>query len=502
MRKRPSGRRSSAAEFRGRVAIEPTVIAAANRMVLGQTVDWTYPSAHPAMWSQRGLAPQVVELVRRLGPASIRFPGRHAQGYDWTWGIGEHGARPSVRDLRSGRSLPHRFGTDEVLELCAATGARPWFQGGLTATPEDLVGWSRHARAHGTPVWHWELADPKPAASSGPPDAESYAARSAAQLRMLRAEAPEAVVGMPVFPDPKDPWNERMLVDLGEGLDFVAVPLEVRVDEPEGDDLTPEVVRDAMLRTVAAPLVLRDRVRALLGLVQTAVPLREVGVAVTSWGVRVGGPATGWNGTMTAGLATAGCVNALLREPLVAAAHYAAFLEPGPEACLVQDRSGAWPSVHHALLSLYGRHVGTELLAVQITSDVFHTKAGSDDVRVPTLDAVATRSAEGRIAVFLVNRDLEHPRVVELDAEGLDVHARPRSSGVWSGHHLDTNGPAAGASVRALPRAESIGVREGPDVHGDGPWRVQLPACSVVVVEWDPAPEGARRRRRRRGRRR
>ncbi len=89
-----------------------------------------------------GLRKDLVEALRRVSPAVIRWPGGcFADSYDWRDGIGPRGKRPRRTNFWAGAGEwpkgarrngpqsydPNQFGTVEFARFCKAVGAQPYF---------------------------------------------------------------------------------------------------------------------------------------------------------------------------------------------------------------------------------------------------------------------------------------------------------------------------------------------------------------------------------------
>ena len=74
-----------------------------------------------------GLRVDVLEAVRRLRIANIRYPGGNfASGYRWRDGIGPMAERPARADLAWQQLEPNTFGTDEFIAFCRTAGTEPY----------------------------------------------------------------------------------------------------------------------------------------------------------------------------------------------------------------------------------------------------------------------------------------------------------------------------------------------------------------------------------------
>jgi alpha-N-arabinofuranosidase len=84
-----------------------------------------YEPDHPSA-DRQGFRTDVLELVRRLGPTVLRYPGGNfVSGYRWEDGVGPRDNRPRRLDLAWQATEPNTFGTDEFIAWCREAGAEP-----------------------------------------------------------------------------------------------------------------------------------------------------------------------------------------------------------------------------------------------------------------------------------------------------------------------------------------------------------------------------------------
>jgi alpha-N-arabinofuranosidase len=212
-----------------------------HRQVYGGVFDPASPLA-----DENGFRADVLDLIRRLAPAVIRWPGGcFASAYHWQHGVGE--PRLPSYDKAWRVEEPNAFGTAEFIALCRAVGAEPYLCGNAgTGSPEELSDWleycnltggSRWARLraeHGHPdpfdvrLWSvgnenygfWEVGETDPA---------SFARYAREAARMLRRVDDRVILAAPAMVDFEwdtdlvVDWNLELLRTAGEQLDLVAI---------------------------------------------------------------------------------------------------------------------------------------------------------------------------------------------------------------------------------------------------------------------------------------
>ncbi len=104
---------------------------------------WVGPDS--AVPNIRGFRRELVEKLRAISPAVIRWPGGcFAEAYRWQDGIGaDRPTRPSWWTTRNaGRTESNAVGTHEFADFCELVGAKPYFAVGVTSTtPMDARDW-------------------------------------------------------------------------------------------------------------------------------------------------------------------------------------------------------------------------------------------------------------------------------------------------------------------------------------------------------------------------
>jgi alpha-N-arabinofuranosidase len=124
-----------------------------------------------------GFRKDVMDEVRQMGVPIVRYPGGNfVSGYNWLDGVGPKQDRPRVLDKAWNSINSNQFGTNEFMAWCKATGSLPLMGLNLgTGTPEEAAAlveycnvdkgtkWSDLRRKHGFAepykVKHWCLGN-------------------------------------------------------------------------------------------------------------------------------------------------------------------------------------------------------------------------------------------------------------------------------------------------------------------------------------------------------
>lgn len=123
---------------------------------LGECIDqgiWVGPDSD--IPSIDGFRKEIVEKLKELHPAIIRWPGGcYADTYHWREGIGPRENRPVTFNENFGtfKRDDHQFGTDEFMKLCELVGAEPWININLmTGSVQEMKDWMEYCnRPSGT----------------------------------------------------------------------------------------------------------------------------------------------------------------------------------------------------------------------------------------------------------------------------------------------------------------------------------------------------------------
>ena len=100
----------------------------------------------------RGIRRDVVDALRRLKPAVLRWPGGcFADEYHWRDGIGPREGRPAMVNTHWGKVVEdNHFGTHEFFDLCALLGADPYICGNVgSGSVHEMQNWVEYVTFDG-----------------------------------------------------------------------------------------------------------------------------------------------------------------------------------------------------------------------------------------------------------------------------------------------------------------------------------------------------------------
>ncbi len=432
------------------------------------------------------LRPDLLEALRGLAPAFIRWPGgSFASTYKWQDGIGPLVSRVyHPNEIWGGYSDYYGFGTDEYMELTRQLGAEPLI---ALPAPDDspasvdyAMNWVHYVNDPSTTTWGQVRArnghpdpyhvryfqiDNEPMNNGFTP--ERYAAIVNLYGRRLRQIAPDAVIiacGQKRSNDMA--WSEKVIDAAGSNFDV----LGVHNYEYESDLFESGVrrIRDYLVK-------LRDYVRS------SAHP--GIKLAVLEWNLS---RTYDWR----AGLHAAGSL--ILYEsltPELTMTSPALLMrnttdDPTWTSFIYHDHVSWFPGAGYVVEKLFRKHVADTYLAstsgtfrdidnrASFFSDISQMKP--EGWQPGTVDAIATASRDGRrIVVKAVNYSgSPNTLLVHLQGSRVPVRATVKIYTITAGLH-------DAASLDQPDRIEPVerGVEYRPDLT------VDLEPYTVVVVE-------------------
>ena len=371
----------------------------------------------------------VFERARDLKPSFIRYPGGNvAQDYHWQWGVGPRDARPTWVNLSwKNEPEPSDFGTDEFIRFCRDLGAEPSITvnvEGRGATPEEAAAWveycngpatskygaMRAANGHPEPygVKFWEVGNEIWGPwVRGHSDAATYARNYNRYHEAMRAADPS--IKFIAVGDNDMRWNRTVLEQSGARIDYLAIHHYYNTQGEEAGD---------PLNLMARPLHF-ERFYAEVGrLIKELVPSRPVKLAINEWGLAL---PQARQYSMESALYGARLMNVFERSgDLVEMSAVSDLVNGWPGGIIQANRHGLFVSPVYHVNRLYATHLGSERLAAEVNGPLFD--ASREGRQVPHLDAVASRTADGRtIYLKLVNTDPRRALNTRVELQGVDV---------------------------------------------------------------------------------
>ena len=453
-----------------------------------------------------GFRKDVLDEIRQLGVPIIRYPGGNfVSGYNWLDGVGPKANRPRVLDKAWNSIESNQFGTNEFMAWCKAAGTLPLMGLNLgTGTAEEAAAlveycniekgtkWSDLRRQHGVTdpykVEHWCLGNEMDGPwQIGHMSATEYGLKAADAARQMHYVDPSLKLiacgsSGPLMPTYLE-WDREVLEQCYDYVDGLSLHRYVGNDQRDsgGDTSKYLALNLSFEKQIAETIAVCDLVRG-----HKRSP-KKLWLSFDEWNVwyrTTSGDAVDGHRTeaphlleevynLEDALLVGGIVNSLLRNAdrvkLACLAQLVNVIAP-----ITTNADGLF---RHTIYYPYSWGLqfarGTVLNAL-VESPTYDTR-GMD--QVPYVDVAASvDSGEGKVSVFILNRDLAKAREVELVWEDKSPSAI-LSSWVLTGDDLKAFNSFA-APQRVAPKAFAKPALSASRT------RFEVPARSYTVLQW------------------
>jgi alpha-L-arabinofuranosidase len=454
---------------------------------------------------QRGFRKDVLEEIRQLGVPIIRYPGGNfVSGYNWLDGVGPVANRPRVLDKAWNAVNSNQFGTNEFMTWCKASGTEPLMAVNLgTGTPEQAAAlleycnvdrgtqWSDLRRKHGVAdpykVKRWCLGNEMDGPwQIGHTSATEYGLKAADAARQMRAVDPSVLLiacgsSGPTLPSYLE-WDREVLEQCYEYIDGLSLHryLTNTPEETGGDSSKFLALNLAMERQIAESLAVCDLVRG-----HKRSP-KQLWLSFDEWNVwyraRSGAQLNGGGReaphlleevyNLEDALLVGGMLNTLMRNAnrvkLGCLAQLVNVIAP-----IMTNGRGMWRQSIFYPYSWALKFAQGSVLDVLTQSPTYD---GGQPDPVPYIDATATLDPQsGRIALFLLNRDLVNSRQVDILREDKST-SQVITTQVLTGNDLKAvNTFEAPQTIRPQTLDKAM--------IGAGGTTVELPPRSYTVIQ-------------------
>jgi len=453
-----------------------------------------------------GFRKDVIGEIRQMGVPIVRYPGGNfVSGYNWLDGVGPKESRPRVLDKAWNAINTNQFGTNEFMAWCKAAGTEPLMGLNLgTGTPEEAAAlveycnldqgtkWSDLRRKHGFAepykVKRWCLGNEMDGPwQIGHMTATEYGLKAQDAARQMRYVDPSLQLiacgsSGPFMPTYLE-WDREVLeqcYDYVDGLSLHRYFTNAPADTG-GDSSKFLAMNLSMEQQIAETVAVCDLVRG-----HKRSP-KQLWLSFDEWNVwyraRSGDYTNGHHQeaphlleevyNLEDALLVGGLLNSLLRNA-----------NRVKVACLAQLINVIAPIMTNANGLLrqtiyypyswalqYARGSVLTLLAQSPTYEV--AKMG----QVPYLDVAGTIDpGDGKVTIFVLNRDLSKPHVVEINWQD-KTPGQVLVSSVLSGTDLK-----AFNSFEA-PKHVAPQAFDKPSTTG-GRTKFEVPARSYTVIQW------------------
>jgi alpha-L-arabinofuranosidase len=454
-----------------------------------------------------GLRKDVMDQVREMNVPIVRYPGGNfVSGYNWLDGVGPKQDRPRVLDKAWNSLNSNQFGTNEFMAWARAVGTQPLMGLNLgTGSAEDAAAlveycnvdkgtrWSDLRRKHGVAdpykVDHWCLGNEMDGPwQIGHMTATEYGYKASDAARQMRYVDPSLKLvacgssgpGMPTYLE----WDREVLEQCYDYVDALSLHRYVGNTPAEtGSDSAKYLALNlTMDRQIEETLAVCDLVRG-----HKRSP-KKLWLSFDEWNVwyraRDGDFANGHQHeaphlleeiyNLEDALVVGGIINTLLRHAdrvkIACLAQLINVIAP-----IMTNANGLFLQTIFYPYSWALQYARGASLDVLVESPSTYSVSGMG--QVSHLDVTGSFNAEdGKLALFLLNRDLSKSHQVEINWEGA------------AGGRLLTSSVLAGDDLKAVNSFESpkkvVPQAAGKLSTAAGRTTIELPPHSYSVFQW------------------
>jgi alpha-N-arabinofuranosidase len=421
----------------------------------------------------------VFERIKALRPAYIRWPGGNvAQDYHWLWGVGPRDERYEWINLSWWNERePSDFGTQEFIRLCRNAGAEPHLVvniEGRGATAEEAANWVEYANGpatskygalrakHGSPepfgVKTWELGNEIWGDwVRGHSNADTYARNYERYRQAMLAKDPS--LRLIAVGDNDMAWNRTVLARAGAGIDYLSIHHYYGLRESKGD----------YANLMARPLFYERFYREVGQVINELAPKRNIRLIINEWNTSLPVPR---QHSMESALYGARLMNVFERSGDLVEMTAVSDLVNGWSGGIIQaSRHDVFVTPTYHVIRLYNDTLGRDRLAARVSSPTFDSSL--EGTKVPVLDVVATRSADGRqLFVRAVNTSRDRALTTTIDVGGATVGPEATMRTV-TGNSFE--------AANSFRTPDAVTVRAKP-IRSASKFTVELPPHSVSVI--------------------
>jgi len=453
-----------------------------------------------------GLRNDVVDEIHQLGVPIVRYPGGNfVSGYNWLDGVGPKQDRPRVLDKAWNSINSNQFGTNEFMAWCKAVGTKPLMGLNLgTGTSEEAAAlveycnvekgtkWSDLRRKHGFAepykVKHWCLGNEMDGPwQIGHMTATEYGLKAQDAARQMHYVDPSLQLiacgsSGPFMPTYLE-WDREVLEQCYDYVDGLSLHRYFgnTQEETGGDSAKFLAMNLSMERQIAETIAVCDLVRG-----HKRSP-KKLWLSFDEWNVwyraRRGDAVNGHEQeaphlleevyNLEDALLVGGLINSLIRNAdrvkLACLAQLINVIAP-----IMTNANGMFRQTIYYPYSWALQFARGSVLNLQIESPTYEVKEMGP---VPYLDVAATMDPEnGKISVFVLNRDLSKAHTLELNWQD-KAPARVLSSTLLTGDDLKAFNSFE-APQRVAPRP-----LDKPSTAG-GRTKFEVPARSYSAIQW------------------
>jgi alpha-N-arabinofuranosidase len=440
-----------------------------------------------------GMRMDVIQAAKPLRVSLLRYPGGcFADNYHWKDGIGDRDKRPERWSIFWNEWEPNDFGFDEFMLFAKELGFDPqitmnymsgtaeeaaqWVQYSNGA-PDTPMGRMRAANGHAEPygIKLWAVGNEVQQLCSNVyfahNDVKQYAQRYESYRNLIHKEDPSAqVIAVGAEPGPLK-WNDDLLTLLPD-VPFLGVSIYTGEGERRDDFDTKIMDLDHFYRhVVAEALDFETELDAVIQSVGNHLPIDRPLIAVTEFQSYWLTEKVDEDLRLCDALYLAGVYHSLFRHSKqVGIAQIESLVNVQGVIEASQTSVKLTPEYFASLL--YREHTGRTVLATRTKSP-----ATSFDPKLPTLDAIATLSADKHtLYIAVVNRAESEEIPGDIRIQGWE----PKPGSTAKVYELNGNNKVA---ANPFGSSENVNIRK-KSVKADGTTiHYGFPAHSVTIIE-------------------
>jgi alpha-N-arabinofuranosidase len=453
-----------------------------------------------------GFRKDVIEALRTIHPPNIRWPGGNiVSGYNWEDGIGDRDKRPPKFAREMWRT--NDVGTDEFIELCRLTGAKPYIAvnsgDGTAKEAANLVqycngsastkyGKTRTANGHPQPynveLWgignemfgNWQI---------GHVDEETYARRHLEFAKAMLAVDKNikiVAVGTRYWKFPR--WNQAIFKTAGKYFDYLSLhsyAKKYRSKVKKKDIIDPNFAEKFYYYIVSSPYGIEEQIIGTDKEIRESLPDRpEVKIAFDEWN------AYSYYATyeeadfaLRDGIYAAGVLHAFQRQcKAVPIANLSKIVNA--IGMIRVNEQGMFLNPQYLVLKMYGNHFGPMLLKTDVKCDSYPApeyEEGRPQAKgqIPYLDVSATASKDGKsVYAAIINLHAARDIKAKISFDKWDFLTQAKVYGLYADDYLAEN---------TFDNPNKLAVKEGTLNNISNGFDYVFKPHSVTIMEFGKA---------------
>jgi len=453
-----------------------------------------------------GFRKDVIEALRAIHPPNIRWPGGNiVSGYRWEDGIGDRDKRPP----RFAREMwgTNDVGTDEFIELCRLTGAKPYIavnsgdgtaqaaanllqycNGGANTKYGKMRAANGHTQPHKVELWgignemfgNWQ---------TGHVDEETYAKRHLEFAKaMLAADKNIKIVavGTRYWKFPR--WNQAIFKYAGKYFDYLSLhsyAKKYRSKVKKKDIIDPNFAEKFYYYIVSSPYGMEEQIVGTDKEIRESLPDRpEVKIAFDEWN------AYSYYATyeeadfaLRDGIYAAGVLHAFQRQcKAVPIANLSKIVNA--IGMIRVNEQGMFLNPQYLVFKMYGNHFGPMLLKTDVKCDSYPApeyEEGRPQAKgqIPYLDVSATAGKDGKsIYVAVINLHAGRSIKTKISFDNWDFLSQAKIYELYADDYLAEN---------TFDNPNKLAVKEDVLENGGNGFDYVFKPHSVTILEFKQA---------------